>query len=250
LVLGGYVVGLREPHLFFDIILHVATLVATVYFYRHTLLQMGREAASGGRALVSRQQSLQMVVARNPNVRLLLLVCVGVVPTGLIGVLFKDPLEALFGEPRNAAAMLLVTAFMLTITRWTKPSGMSLPQMKAWHAVVIGLVQGMAIVPGISRSGSTIACALLLGLDRELAARYSFVLSLPAIAGALLLKLLDGAELGAIAPVALVVGFFVAALSGIIALRILIPMVKHGRFYFFAFYLVPAGVLGLWFIPG
>jgi undecaprenyl-diphosphatase len=113
-------------------------------------------------------------------------------------------------------------------------------------ALAIGLIQGMAVIPGISRSGSTIACALLLGIDRQLAARYSFLLSVPAILGAVLLKTKDAVEAGGHVDVlSLVVGFVSAGLVGVLALRFFIPIVQQGKLHYFVAYLVPVGILGI-----
>ena len=116
--------------------------------------------------------------------------------------------------------------------------------------LLIGLIQGFAVVPGISRSGSTIACALLLGIERELAARFSFLLSVPAILGALLLQVLDVLEAGHhLEPLPMIAGFGAAVVVGVGALMMLIPLVNQGRLHYFAMYLVPVGILGIVVLP-
>ena len=121
--------------------------------------------------------------------------------------------------------------------------------MRVRDSLLVGAIQGLAIVPGISRSGSTIACLMFLGVDRELAARYSFLLSIPAILGALLIRILDLESVEGIDFSALGAGFVVSTLTGILALALLVPLVKRGRFYFFALYLIPVGVIGLLYLP-
>ena len=116
-------------------------------------------------------------------------------------------------------------------------------------ALLVGLSQGFAIIPGISRSGTTIACAILLGIEREHAARFSFLLAIPAICGALLLELKSMASWEAIAWMPVGLGFVSAALTGLLALRLLVPVVHRGVFHYFGFYLVPAGIAGLVFLP-
>jgi undecaprenyl-diphosphatase len=245
LVLGGVLLALTEPHILFDVIVHAATLVATLAFYRDTVKAMVSEALTLGFGVFDSQHWKNGFQAF-PEVRLLLMIVLGSVPTACIGLIFKDELEALFGEPRFAAWMLLVTAGLLALTMIQRGSSRTIDAMTWRDALAIGLIQGMAVIPGISRSGSTIACAMLLGLDRQLAARYSFLLSVPAILGAVLLKTKDAVEAGVHVDVLpLVVGFFSAALVGILALRFFIPIVKQGKLHYFVAYLIPVGILGI-----
>lgn len=244
LVLGRELLGVEEPDLFFDIMVHVATLLVTVIFYRRAIGEMARETAADVR------ERIGGATGDRPLARLSWFILLGTIPTGLIGVVFKDTLESLFDAPRAACAMLLVTAAVLVGTRFTPPTGRDDREMTWKDALVIGTVQGLAIVPGISRSGSTIAAALFLGLDRELAARFSFLLSVPAILGALVLKLKDVGETGlAVDGGAAAVGFVAALVTGFAALVALLPLVRRGRLHWFAFYLVPTGLAGLMLLP-
>ncbi|MEZ4272311.1 MAG: undecaprenyl-diphosphate phosphatase [Myxococcota bacterium] len=245
LVLAGALLGLSEGHLAFDVIVHVATLVATVVYYRNSLRCMAGDTVKA--VLQYRSgRSLQEVLYMYPEARLVGLIALGSIPTALIGLVFKDHLEALFSEPRSAAGMLLVTAALLLLTRWCPRGRKTLSQFHWSYALLIGLIQGVAIVPGICRSGSTIAMALLLGLERELAARYSFLLALPAVLGALLLQMRDGAAFEVVGQSALVSGFVMAAITGLFALALLVRLVRSGRFHYFALYLVPVGLWGLY----
>lgn len=243
LVLGGYLLGLREPHLLFDIVVHVGTLVATVVFYRRALLAMARDTlvwmrGKGARGSVSAGQA-----------RFMGLIGLGSIPTAIIGIVFREPLEALFGAPRLAGAMLLVTGMMLLLSRRWNGGDVSLEHMRPWQALIIGTMQGFAIIPGISRSGATITAALVLGLNRELAARFSFLLALPAILGALLLKLGDGYDVLAAADAwVLAAGGLTSSVIGVLALAMLIPVVRGGRFFLFGFYLLPLGAMTLWLL--
>lgn len=245
LVLGGVLLSLTEPHILFDVIVHAATLVATLAFYRETVQAMGREVVELGTGIFDFSHWKNGFQAF-PEVRLLLMIVVGSVPTACIGLIFKDELEALFGEPRFAAWMLLVTAGLLALTVIKRATSRDIDKMTLRDAISIGLIQGMAVIPGISRSGSTIACAMLLGLDRQLAARYSFLLSVPAILGAVLLKTKDAVEAGVhVDLLALVIGFLSAAIVGVLALRFFIPIVKQGKLHYFVAYLIPVGILGV-----
>lgn len=246
LVLGAHFAGLREPHLLFDIVLHVATLVATMVYYRRALARMALESWP----LVDPRSWRRgaVVLQERPYALLTVLVVLGTVPTAIIGAVFKDPLEALFASPPTAAVMLLVTAGWLMLGAWVarrRPGG----PVHWHHALVVGVVQGLAIIPGISRSGSTIACALMLGVEREQAAQFSFLLSMPAILGALVLKLADGAGVEAFGTGPLVVGFAAAAATGLLALAVLIPVVRRGRLHWFAAYLIPVAIIALINLP-
>lgn len=247
-MLGAEILGLEEPQLFFDIMVHVATLLATCIFYRKDLSAMLVQTLGGVRSVGS-GSGWGNSFKKFPHFRFSALVLAGSVPTAVIGLTFKDYFESLFHQPRQAAGMLLVTAALLMVTKWRSGGNLGLGQMPLLVALCIGFAQGFAIIPGISRSGTTIACALVLGLEREHAARFSFLLAIPAICGALLLQLRDFSALETIAWLPVSLGFASAALTGLVALRLLVPVVNKGAFHYFALYLLPVGVAGLVFLP-
>lgn len=246
-MLGQRLLGFTEPQLVFDLALHMGTLVATLVFFRGSFAGM---AVDGVKALDDKRggSTWSEALASRPNARLLWLVIVGSVPTAIFGLAFKDQLASMFGDARATAWQLLLTAGLLLATAVVRSRGRDLRSMHIGDALLIGLAQGVAIVPGISRSGATIAAGLLLGLDRELAARYSFVLSVPAIAGAFALEALDAGN-GGIGALPLFTGFAVSLVSGLLALALLMPVVRRGRVYLFALYLIPAALAALWILP-
>ena len=244
LVIAQHLFGLEEPALFFDIVLHLGTLVAVVWYYRKDIVELIRETLSGLRHLAS-GHSWKETLTSFPGLRFALLIVVGTVPTAVIGVTFEDTFEQLFGSVRIVGFMLMVTGVVLLLTRRSRPVGRSAEGMTWVDAVIIGIVQGVAITPGISRSGITIGAALLLGIERETAARYSFLLSIPSILGALLLRL-KGAEDG-VGTAALVLGFGAAALTGYFCLALLVRVVKRGRLSWFAPYCFALGLLAVIF---
>ncbi|MFC1610463.1 undecaprenyl-diphosphate phosphatase [Myxococcota bacterium] len=247
LVLGGYLLGVSEQHILYDLVVHAGTLVATLTYFWPTLARMGREVVVAIRDF-ARGACARELISRYPEAWLLVLIVVGVAPTALVGLLFEEQIEALFGAPRLVCGALLVTGGLLVGTRWVQRA--SPGRLTVARALAIGLAQGLAIVPGISRSGSTIAVALYLGVSRDLAARYSFLLSVPAILGALVVKLAGGSGVsGPIEVWALAVGFGAAALTGLLALAVLVPLVRRGRLHYFAIYLLAAAILGLVFLP-
>lgn len=222
----------------FDLVLHLGTLLPVLWVYRGDLAAMARDAARGEGPPLQR-----------PGLRLLALMVLGSVPTAAIGLGLEDVFEELFSTPVAVGVALLVTGALLFATRYAPVGTRGVQQMTWKHALAIGTIQGMAITPGISRSGSTIALAMFLGIQRETAARYSFLLSVPAIGGAFLLKLRD-LDLSGAAGLPLLVGFVCAAVSGYLALRVLLRLVKSGDFSRFCWYVWPLGLAaiawGLW----
>jgi undecaprenyl-diphosphatase len=240
LVLAQALMGLREPEIFLDLILHVGTLLAVVHFYRWTILAVAAELPGALRAL-PRPSELAKSFRTRPHFRLGALVAIASVPTAALGLGFQDQLAALFGSVRAVGLALMATAAVLIATTRFRPGRRTILGMRASDALIIGLVQGLAICPGLSRSGLTIGAALMLGLDRELAARFSFVLSIPAILGALVLSL--GQGLGSsFSPPVLLAGLAVAAASGYLALALLTRLINRGRFAVFAPWCLAAGL--------
>lgn len=244
LVIAQHLFGLEEPALFFDIVLHLGTLVAVVWYYRRDLVKLALETFEALRELAS-GHSWKETLRSYPGFRFALLIFVGTIPTAVIGIAFEDTFERLFESVRLVGLMLILTGTVLLLTRLARGGGRDAAEMRWPDALIIGVVQGMAITPGISRSGVTIAAALLLGIERETAARYSFLLSIPSILGALLLRM-GGAEDG-VGTAALVVGFVAAALTGYLCLTLLVRLVKRGRLSWFAPYCFALGLLALVF---
>lgn len=235
LVIGQQLLGFKEPDLLFDVSVHVGTLLAVVWVFAEDIWDMARGALPGK-------------AGSQDGRRLLILVIAGSIPTAIMGLLLKDAFERLFASPKAVGIALLITGCLLMATRLAPAAKVGLAKMKVWRALVIGVAQGVAITPGISRSGSTICTALLLGVDRELAARFSFVLSLPAILGALFLELHHAPAKAAAAPLPLLVGGATAAISGYVALKLLLKIVKAGRMHLFAYYCWPLGLAVLLFL--
>lgn len=234
LVLGQHFFGLTEPELLFDISLHIGTLLAIlVVFYKDILAIVSAlvrlpqlSAAAGG---------WRPVVAQNEQVRTALLIVAGSVPTAVLGLGFHRAADRIFASVSIVGVMLLVTGALLWATRTRASGSRTVSEMTVKAALVIGLMQGLAILPGISRAGATISAALFLGVDRATAGRFSFLLSLPAIVGALLLEISGGVTSSASVPV-LLLGGTVAAVTGWIALVLLLRIVKNGHLHRFAPY--------------
>jgi len=209
----------------FELWLHVGTMAAVIIFFR-------RDVAAILSSLVSRDSQ------DRDQRRLALLIVISTLVTGVIGVGAKGPLEKAFGSPLLAAAMLIITGGVLWLADRASGAEHGLPQMRITQAVLIGLAQGVAIIPGISRSGSTIAVAIFCGLERDDAARYSFLLSIPAVAGATLLEagklgslLGNSGQLGA-----LLAGVVCSLAAGYLAIGVVMRLVREKRLRWFAYY--------------
>ncbi len=237
LVLVPWLLNWPEPGLAFDTIVHWGTLLAVLAVFWRDLVALARAWA---RSLVER--NLEPTEAR-----LAWLIIVGTLPAALMGFLWEDFFESLFRSPGWVAALLLVTGAILAFSERLGRRQLSMGDLSWLDSVLIGLAQGLAIAPGISRSGATIAVGLLRGVRREAAARYSFLLATPIIFGAGLLQLVELFQAGAggaqLPP--LVVGFLVAAVSGYLCIRFLLAYLQRGRLYVFAAYCWLAGSVSL-----
>jgi undecaprenyl-diphosphatase len=232
LVLVGDLVDVPATGLAFELLLHAGTLMAVIWYYRVDLLGIARSVPD---------------VFRSPRVawqedgpgRLALLIIVASIPTAVIGLAFKDYFEGLAESISAVGAALFITAILLALTLRSWPER---GRIGVGLALVIGFAQGLAITPGISRSGATIAVALIAGIAADRSARFSFLVSLPAILGALVLKVLDGgmAQLD-LGPG--LIGFLVSIVSGYLALAWLVQLVRRQRFFWFAPY---CALVGLW----
>jgi len=230
-----------EHALLFDLVLHVGTLLPVLWYYREDLGRIVRAWLGGP----SGPGGLMGWLRADPDRWLGFLVVVGSIPTAIIGIGMSDVFESLFHGVRPVGAALLVTGALLLATRWRSGGAVDAASMGIGAALLIGLAQGMAITPGISRSGTTIAIALFLGFDRALAARYSFLLSIPAIVGAVGLLTRDGIALDGAGMSALAIGFVTAMVVGYLALVMLVALVRKGGLHRFTWYVWPVGLAAL-----
>ncbi len=203
--------GFSHPPIAFDVLLHVATLLAIVWVFKRQILELNKKS--------------------------FILVLVGLIPTGVIGLALNSVGEDLFNSQRLVGIALIVTTIFLTSTYWIKEKkDNSDTDLSAKAAILIGIAQGIAVIPGISRSGTTIITGLWVGLSRKSAVTYSFLLSIPAIVGAQLLQLSKPINLQGIQPEAYILGFLSAAITGFIALQVLLKVIKASKLHWFAIY--------------
>ncbi|MFA5811079.1 MAG: undecaprenyl-diphosphate phosphatase [bacterium] len=229
----------------FDVCLHFGTLLAILVAFWRDIAQI-----------------LANIFRRNPGDdvcaatgmsgrqarRMGLMIIVGSIPAGLLGPPLNDFFERLFSSVTAAAAMLLVTGCILWGTRFARDQRIGVSGMGFWRALLVGVAQAIAIIPGISRSGSTISGGLYLGVDRALAARFAFLLAVPAIGGASLFKLKEMQHFSHDIAVAAIAGAAVAAIVGFACIKWLLRIVKRGRFSWFAYYCWAAGLATLLYL--
>lgn len=247
LVLAQTFLGLNEPLVFFDVMLHVGTLAAVLVVYRDAIWKL----TTGGLSTLTDTQFWRKPASTfkaSTDLKFVWLILLGSIPTGVIAVLFKTELESFFHEVRLVSVMLILTGVILQLPRLRKQevesADDSTEKLRGWHAPLIGIAQGCAITPGISRSGTTISLALFLGIPAKTAAEYSFLLSIPAILGAVVLKIRDIGE--TTIPFYIVgAGTLAAFIVGYVALRFLLVLLNRGKFSLFSYYCIALGLISL-----
>ncbi len=252
--------ALEDVPLLFDILLHLATLGAVVLFFHKTIIRLfcvlGRWLTRKSRE--EDKSDLSMIVA----------LLLGTFITGVIGIFFSDIVPTI--SEKIICGGFIVTALILILSDFVDSKNQKKREalgtqndekvvatdgavagaqtVKPWQGLLIGFAQGLGVLPGISRSGSTIAGALLCGVDRKIAGEFSFLLSIPAILGAFILELKDfGSMSSSIGVGAVIAGCVAAFLSGFFALSVLMKIIKKGHLQWFALYLIPVGILGIIF---
>ncbi len=216
--------------LLFEIAVHVATLLAIAIFYRQRIIDLIGGVLSGSRQAF----------------RYAGLLALGTVPAVVIGLLGKEIVETHLQRPLFVAGALLLTSVILWTTRWTLPLAHR-QQVSVPMALGIGLGQAFAIIPGISRSGTTIAVALVMGLAPAVAAEYSFLLGIIAIAGAAVLMLPDLAGASPEMMSSLAIGSVASLFSGVAAIWLFVRMLEKQTFHLFSYYLwVTGGAFLVW----
>lgn len=277
LVMTERVLGLRIPGIFFEIAVHVATLLSVIVVYRAKIWSLLRGLAVRGEGSTW-PYALMLVVAT--------------IPAGVVGLLFKDWFEARFEDPTFAGTMVLVTGAVVWSSRWVRREGLIAPREliplllaaivafmvgtptpflavlavqalimgvaritagREWRdepgwggAVMMGVAQALAILPGITRSGSTVVAGLWRRIDPVAAAEFSFLMSIPAILGAAVVSIPDAlAEGDAVGTAPLLAGAAAAAIAGVLAIRFFVALLRKQNFHVFAYYCWIVGTLFL-----
>lgn len=233
LVLFSHLLDVQEPSLVFEIVVHVGTLLAVLVVFKKELLLL----IASFFKILRNPKDAKSLVHGDSGCRLLWGIVLATLPVVILAVLFKDQIEQLFASSLFVGFMLIITGTILYVTERQKMRRKDLAKLSAVDALVIGTGQAVAILPGISRSGTTIAMGLARGLDRESAARFSFLLTIPAILGALVFSIDDlvGGTM-AVGAGALVAGLVAAALTGYLAIHFLLNLIKKGKLVWFSYY--------------
>jgi len=242
LVLGQHFLGLQnDGGITFEIVVHFGSLVSIVLYYRKDVIQLIKSAIS----IAAKPRLLLKPSELSVDQQLVGLILISMIPALLIGLLLKSSIETAFESPVWVSAMLLVTGTLLLSTRFVKKG---VKGIGVKHAIGMGLAQAVAILPGISRSGSTIAMGQHLGLSREECARFSFLMVIPVLAGAMILELSELGSSGTSVDIpVLLTGFLTSAISGFFALSFLIHIIKKFGIQWFAIYCYLLGSFSLWY---
>jgi undecaprenyl-diphosphatase len=239
LALAQHLMGISFPGITFEVVVHFGTVLSVIVFFWSDLQGIINTFIRGALALLQRK-TIKFTPKERTAWHFGWLIILGSIPTAVLGLFLGSIVEELFNSTRAIGLMLLLTGTLLWwIEGVTSPGGKDIEKMKPLDALFIGLAQGCAIFPGLSRSGSTIAGALLRGLNRETAMRFSFLLSLPAILGATILELKNIALATLDGHIALIdygIGLLVAFFSGMLAIKLLFTAVKQGKLHYFGYY--------------
>ena len=243
LVIASNILGLK-PDLAFITIVHFATLLAVLTYFFKDIVHLVKSFFVGVYDVVLKRSSFAGVYS-DPYFKLAFLIIAGTIPTVIIALSLKDWFTGLFNSLFAVGCFLIVTAALLLSAEKFSKGSKGEKDMSLIDSIVVGIFQGLAVAPGISRSGSTVAASLFRGLNRPLAAKFSFLLSIPAVFGAALLELKDIMDLGLnnIGFIPLLAGVIAAFISGLFAIRVFIKMIENKKISIFAYYCLVIGVL-------
>jgi undecaprenyl-diphosphatase len=238
LVVTRHLMGFGDIPILFDVLMHIPTLIAIVIVFRARIVSLLGSLSKGIRRKNGPED--------RDNLRLIGVICIATIGTAAAGYGLAKIQERFVLTPKIVSVLFLVTALILILTRFLKGSK-EYRELGVKEGIFTGIAQGIGVLPGISRSGITIAASLSTGLSRERAGEYSFLISIPAILGAVAFKIGDIESL-AIDPLVLAAGMIASFVVGLLSLLLLLRMVRRGRIYLFSFYLIPLGILTLVFV--
>jgi len=225
-ILQSFFPDFRQPGVVFDVVVHLGTLVAVAVFFRREIWDIAKSI------LPQNVNDNHFSLPR----KFLLLIIIGTIPVALLGLLFQEKIHAAFESAVAAALFLIVNGFFLFFSDQAKNIVRSEKDMTIADGLFIGFAQSVALLPGISRSGATITMGIFRGINRAAAARFSFLLSLPAICGAILLEMPYLRQITSAETSAYLVGFVCAALAGLVSLKLFFLIIRQARLKYFAYY--------------
>ena len=229
LVISEYILGLKQPGVLFELMVHFGTLLSVLVYFRKRIIEMIKSI---------------FVPGMTDDRRMVYYLIIGTIPAVVAALLFEDFFEEAFSSPALTSAMLIVTGLILLSTRYArlKEGEVNLPR-----SILVGIGQALAILPGISRSGTTISTGLFLGIKPYRAAEFSFLLAIPAIAGAIIFKMDSVLSLNTQILGPYLLATAVAFISGLFSVYILLDIIRRGKFVYFGIYCLIAGMASLYY---
>ena len=248
LALAGALLGVEDPDkiMMFTVAVHLATVMSTFVILWKEIVWIFKGLFKTGSKIVPSSYGIKSL---NEEQNYVLCILISMIPIAIVGLFFKDQVEAAFNSLVVVGVCLLVTACLLSFSYFSKPRQKE--HISKWDAFVIGIAQACAVLPGLSRSGSTIGTGLILGNKKETLAQFSFIMVIPPILGEALLdvkKMMESgveAAMSGISTSALVVGFIAAFVSGCLACKWMLSIVKNGKLIYFAIYCAIIGLATL-----
>ena len=243
LTILSHLFGLEgESNLTMIVALHVATVLSTLTILWKEIVWIFKDLFA--------KQSWKSYYGLNNGTKYAINILISMIPVAIVGFFFKDKVEEIFGSGLLIVGiMLIVTALLLAFAYFAKPRQRE--HISGWHAFIIGIGQAIAVLPGLSRSGTTIATGLLLGNKKENLAQFSFLMVIPPVLGEALLDVMDiskegfTAAMDGISAGSLIIGFVAAFITGCLACKWMINIVKRGKLIWFAIYCVIIGILAI-----
>ncbi len=235
--------GIEEDKvLLFAVLLHVGTLISVFIVYWKDVWELIKELGLTIRDIFTGRG---LRIQERPTRKLGVMIIVATIPTGIIGILFNDFFNSLYNSVIPIGIGLIITGFLLILAERMGSASRGIQQMNYRNALFIGTVQGIAICPGISRSGSTLFGSLMCNLDRKFAVKFVFLISIPSILGSAVMEapaaIQSGLEPGQLGPI--LVGMAVAAISGLIAIKTMIKIVSDKKLSYFSYYVWILGLI-------
>ncbi len=243
LALAEHLLGAKTPGVTFEVIVHLATALAVILFFRRRIAAI--LAALVRWPFTGRGEGAGRPDGEAADARLGLNLALGTVPAAVVGYLFESRIERAFDDPTLVSALLIVTGCILWVTRFVRREGRPVETWK--DALLIGVGQAVAVLPGISRSGTTIATGIVAGIERRRAAEFAFLLSVPIILGASVVSLSDAAHGASTLGAPEAAGAIAAFVFALPSIAVLMRLVSAGRLHRFPYYCWTVGVLGVLF---
>lgn len=245
LVLGQELLHIaHQSNIAFEVFVHFGTLLSVVFMFWKDIKLIFFSFCE----LCKNPTKIKLLFKSNEHFRIAIFIVISSIPAGVVGIMFENEIGVLFNDPKFVSVMLLITGMILFLTKFSNPKEGS--SVSFVSAIIIGIAQAIAILPGISRSGITISSAIYLGVSRENAAKFSFLMSLPVIFGATILetKAVLQSSISSQEVLVYFVGTIVAAISGYASIRVVLGLLKKKRFSWFSYYCFIIGILGILFI--